>query len=186
MELRSGVFQGGRTGGRHATHNRSVGTWLRRPLLGSHDSADYLWCAIYTKTSGAGSCYYTSYRQCMVTTRGIGGTCVRNPHDNAEPRWEPDRAGTEPCPIQRGRFVMRKLLLGTLILAATVATGPRSGVAQNYPWCVVNDQTGTTSCRFVSREQCLASTGGNVGHCVGNPASPSLPAPVRGSRRPNG
>jgi len=81
---------------------------------------------------------------------------------------------------------MQKLLLGTLILAATVATGPRSGVAQNYPWCVVNDQTGTTSCRFVSREQCLASTGGNVGHCVASPASPSLPAPVRGSRRPNG
>jgi hypothetical protein len=81
---------------------------------------------------------------------------------------------------------MQKLLLGTLILAATVATGPRSGVAQNYPWCVVNDQTGTTSCRFVSREQCLASTGGNVGHCVANPASPSPPAPARGSRRPNG
>ena len=75
---------------------------------------------------------------------------------------------------------MQKALLGTLILAATVATGPRSGVAQNYPWCVVNDQTGTTSCRFVSREQCLASTGGNVGHCVANPASPSVPAPVRG------
>ncbi len=81
---------------------------------------------------------------------------------------------------------MQKVLLGTLILAATVATGPRSGVAQNYPWCVVNDQTGTTSCRFVSREQCLASTGGNVGHCVANPATPSVPAPVRGSRRPNG
>jgi Protein of unknown function (DUF3551) len=81
---------------------------------------------------------------------------------------------------------MRKPLLGMLILAATVATGSRSGVAQNLPWCLVNDQKGSTSCAFVSREQCLLSTGGNVGHCVANPASPSLPAPVRGPRRPNG
>jgi Protein of unknown function (DUF3551) len=81
---------------------------------------------------------------------------------------------------------MRKLLLGTLILAATVAAGPRFAVAQNYPWCLVNDQKGSTSCAFVSREQCLLSTGGNVGHCVANPASPPLPAPSRGPRRPNG
>ena len=81
---------------------------------------------------------------------------------------------------------MQKTLLGTLILAVTVAAGPRSAVAQNYPWCLVNDQKGSTSCAFVSREQCLLSTGGNVGHCVANPASRSLPAPVRGPRRPNG
>ena len=81
---------------------------------------------------------------------------------------------------------MQKLLLGTLIIAAMAATGPRSAVAQNLPWCMVNDQKGSTSCAFVSREQCLQSTGGNVGHCVANPASPSLPAPVRGPRRPNG
>jgi hypothetical protein len=81
---------------------------------------------------------------------------------------------------------MRKPLLGTLILAAMVAAGPRSAVAQNYPWCLVNDQKGSTSCAFASREQCLLSTGGNVGHCVANPASPSLPAPVRGPLRPNG
>jgi hypothetical protein len=35
---------------------------------------------------------------------------------------------------------MQKLLLGTLILAAMAATGPRSAVAQNLPWCMVNDQ----------------------------------------------
>jgi hypothetical protein len=81
---------------------------------------------------------------------------------------------------------MQKLLLGTLILAAVAATGPRSAVAQNLPWCMVNDQKGSTSCAFVSRAQCLLSTGGNVGHCVANPASPSPSAPVRGARRPNG
>lgn len=55
------------------------------PLLGAHDgfaqsARDYPWCAIYTKTSGATSCYYTSFQQCMTTMRGIGGTCVRNPY----------------------------------------------------------------------------------------------------------
>ena len=50
---------------------------------------DYPWCAVYTKTSGAMSCYYTSYQQCMATMRGIGGTCVRSPYDNAEPRGGP-------------------------------------------------------------------------------------------------
>ena len=79
---------------------------------------------------------------------------------------------------------MRKLVLGTLILSATVATGPRPAVAQNLPWCLVNDQKGSTSCAFTSREQCLLSTGGNVGHCVANPASRS--APMRAPRRPNG
>ena len=79
---------------------------------------------------------------------------------------------------------MQKLLLGTLILSATVAAGLRPAVAQNLPWCLVNDQKGSTSCAFTSREQCLQSTGGNVGHCVANPAS--LSAPVRPPRRPNG
>jgi hypothetical protein len=79
---------------------------------------------------------------------------------------------------------MQKLLLGTLILSATVAAGLRPAVAQNLPWCLVNDQKGSTSCAFTSREQCLLSTGGNVGHCIANPASPS--APARPPRRPNG
>ena len=79
---------------------------------------------------------------------------------------------------------MQKLLLGTLILSATVAAGLRPAVAQNLPWCLVNDQKGSTSCAFTSREQCLQSTGGNVGHCIANPASPS--APARAPRRPNG
>jgi Protein of unknown function (DUF3551) len=81
---------------------------------------------------------------------------------------------------------VQKPLLGTLILAAAAAIGPEPGVAQNYPWCLMNDQKGSMSCAFVSRAQCLLSTGGNVGHCVANPASPSLPAPVRRPRRPNG
>jgi hypothetical protein len=64
------------------------------PLVVSHDSSaqsayDYPWCAVYTKTSGAMSCYYVSFEQCMATMRGIGGTCVGNPYARAEPRWAP-------------------------------------------------------------------------------------------------
>ena len=82
---------------------------------------------------------------------------------------------------------MTNRLLGAAILAATIATGSRPGVAQNAAWCLVNDQKGSTSCAFVSRDQCLLSTGGNVGHCVANPAAaPSFPEPARKPRRPNG
>ena len=68
------------------------------PLVASHDSFaqsayDYPWCASYTKTSGALSCYYTSFQQCMATMRGIGGTCVRSPYDNADLRREPRSRG---------------------------------------------------------------------------------------------
>jgi len=79
---------------------------------------------------------------------------------------------------------MRKLLIGALMLAATTM-GPRFAVAQNYPWCLVNNQKGTTSCAFVSREQCQLSTGGNIGYCIANPGTPSPRAPVRGPRRYN-
>jgi hypothetical protein len=152
------------------------------PRLGSHDSLaqfayDCPWCTIHTKTSGAVSCYHSSFQQCMA--------CVRNPC-NAEHRWERDPADSEPCLIQTVRIAMQTRSLGMVILAPMLATAAQPGMAQNYPWCLVNDQKGTTSCTFVSRAQCLLSTGGNVGHCVANPASPSLPGPVRGLRRPNG
>jgi hypothetical protein len=78
---------------------------------------------------------------------------------------------------------MRKFLIGTLLLGMSLLAGmtvaPRPGAAQYYPWCLVNDQKGSTSCSFVSRDQCQMSTGGNVGHCIANPASPSPLAPVR-------
>ena len=81
---------------------------------------------------------------------------------------------------------MQKSLLGLLILVPTVASGPQSAVAQTYPWCRMHAQAGAASCTFVSRDQCMQSTGGNTGFCYANPAYTSPPAPVRGSRRPNG
>lgn len=52
---------------------------------GSRDAAaqsayDYPYCALYGDKSGAQSCYYTSYRQCMATLSGIGGTCIESPY----------------------------------------------------------------------------------------------------------
>jgi hypothetical protein len=41
---------------------------------------DYPWCAFYARTSGATSCYFQSYQQCMTTLSGIGGFCARSPY----------------------------------------------------------------------------------------------------------
>jgi hypothetical protein len=60
---------------------------LTRP--GAAQSAySYPWCALYGDKSGAQSCYYNSYEQCMATLRGIGGTCIRSPYYNGSSREE--------------------------------------------------------------------------------------------------
>jgi hypothetical protein len=41
---------------------------------------DYPWCALRGDRSGGQSCYFTSYRQCMQTLSGIGGTCIPSPY----------------------------------------------------------------------------------------------------------
>jgi len=43
---------------------------------------DYPWCAQYTSRGGSGalSCYYATYAQCMATVSGIGGYCIRSPY----------------------------------------------------------------------------------------------------------
>jgi hypothetical protein len=40
---------------------------------------DYPWCSLRADLSGAQSCYYASYGQCMIALGGIGGSCVQNP-----------------------------------------------------------------------------------------------------------
>ncbi len=67
--------------------------------------------------------------------------------------------------------------------AATLAAAAAPARAQYYPWClVISDKTGSWSCYFATRAQCMASTGGNVGFCARNPASPD-PPPRRPIRR---
>lgn len=41
---------------------------------------DYPWCGIRYDRSGAQSCYYRTYAECMATMSGIGGTCIRSPY----------------------------------------------------------------------------------------------------------
>jgi hypothetical protein len=48
---------------------------------------DYPWCALRADRSGAQSCYFTSYEQCMASLRGIGGTCIRNLYQIRGPRY---------------------------------------------------------------------------------------------------
>jgi hypothetical protein len=40
---------------------------------------DYPWCSVRWR-SGAQSCYFSTYRQCMETISGIGGYCMRSPY----------------------------------------------------------------------------------------------------------
>jgi hypothetical protein len=81
---------------------------------------------------------------------------------------------------------MNKLTLGAVTAAAASAAvilASAPGRAQNYPWClVISDKTGSMTCYFTTREQCMMSTGGNVGFCMRNPAVPD-PPPRRRSER---
>jgi hypothetical protein len=49
---------------------------------------DYPYCALRGGRDGGGtSCYFTSYRQCMDSLVGIGGSCIRSPYYRGpEPR----------------------------------------------------------------------------------------------------
>jgi len=75
---------------------------------------------------------------------------------------------------------VRHLMLTGLAIVTTTLAIPCASHAQNYAWCLVNDlKDGSTTCAFVSREQCMMSTGGNVGHCVANPFYASVREPAR-------
>ncbi len=47
----------------------------------------YPWCALHYDRSGAQSCYFSTYEQCMATISGIGGNCIHSPYYRG-----PDRA----------------------------------------------------------------------------------------------
>jgi len=78
-----------------------------RPLLGSlvllgllgsatpsfaQSAYDYPWCSVRGGYNGGGAqtCYFSTYRQCMETISGIGGTCIHNPYyrGHARPRGD--------------------------------------------------------------------------------------------------
>ena len=68
---------------------------------------------------------------------------------------------------------IRQFILGSLVAASAMAAATSASRAQYYPWClVISDKLGSWTCYFATREQCMASAGGNVGFCTQNPASP--------------
>ena len=81
---------------------------------------------------------------------------------------------------------MRHLILGVVVAATALAAATSTSPAQYYPWClVISDKLGSSTCYFTTRDQCMMSAGGNVGHCVQNPAyrEPSQPPPRRRNSR---
>jgi hypothetical protein len=82
------------------------------------------------------------------------------------------------------RTVTRTLALGFLVAAGALAAATSTSRAQYYPWClIISDKVGSWTCYFATREQCMASAGGNVGFCTENPAYPGpQPAPPRRHR----
>ena len=66
----------------------------------------------------------------------------------------------------------RNAVLGILMTAGAMMAAT-SASAQYYPWClIISDKVGSWTCYFSTREQCMASAGGNVGFCTQNPAYP--------------
>jgi hypothetical protein len=78
----------------------------------------------------------------------------------------------------------RTFALGFLVAAGALAIATSASRAQYYPWCLIlSDKVGSWTCYFATREQCMASAGGNVGFCTENPAYPGpQPAPKRRHR----
>ena len=83
------------------------------------------------------------------------------------------------------RTASKNAMLGILVAASAIAAASSPSRAQSYPWCLILiDKAGAWTCYFATRQQCVASSGGNLGNCIQNPAYPGpQPAP---RRRANG
>jgi hypothetical protein len=74
--------------------------------------------------------------------------------------------------------LLRSLLLFALSLFAAWAATGTSAHAQDYPWCA-NYTKGSTSCSFVTFEQCMADVSGIGGFCERNTSYHPAAAPTR-------
>ena len=68
---------------------------------------------------------------------------------------------------------MRVLLIGIVVVVATLAVDIRTGSAEGYDnnWCISEGVHGAGSldCSYSTFKQCLDSKSGNGGTCVENP-----------------
>jgi hypothetical protein len=74
--------------------------------------------------------------------------------------------------------LFRSLLLSALSLFAAWAATGTSAKAKDYPWCA-NYTKGSTSCSFVTFEQCMADVSGIGGFCERNTLYHPTTAPAR-------
>lgn len=51
--------------------------WTAIPVTPAAAAIEYPWCAQYGWRGGR-NCGFSTYRQCMATVSGIGGSCERN------------------------------------------------------------------------------------------------------------
>jgi hypothetical protein len=59
---------------------------------GAQSAYDYPFCGVYQDRSGATSCYFASYEQCMATMRGGNmGYCKNNPFYRGPTMIDPAR-----------------------------------------------------------------------------------------------
>lgn len=58
----------------------TAGALLQAAPAQAQSAYSYPWCALYGDRSGAQSCYFETYGQCMATLSGIGGYCIRSPY----------------------------------------------------------------------------------------------------------
>jgi Protein of unknown function (DUF3551) len=72
---------------------------------------------------------------------------------------------------------MKHSLFALALFAVWAATGT-SAKAQDYPWCA-NYTKGSTSCSFVTFEQCMADVSGIGGFCERNTMYHPATAPAR-------
>jgi hypothetical protein len=80
---------------------------------------------------------------------------------------------------------MRRLFIASALLTLLGAT---PGMAEEFPWCVLNPGNVSPECRYVSYEQCRATSAG-IGACSRNPGftesqTPSSPAPAAQNTAP--
>jgi hypothetical protein len=81
----------------------------------------------------------------------------------------------------------KNLCLGILVVVSAMAAATSASRAQYYPWCLIlSDKVGSWTCYFSTREQCMASAGGNVGFCAQNPANPGPQTAPSRRHRGNG
>ena len=78
------------------------------------------------------------------------------------------------CFTPAPRLTPSHLLLALSFVAATAT----SAKAQDYPWCA-NYTKGSTSCSFVTFEQCMADVAGIGGFCERNTSYHPTTTPAR-------